>query len=243
MDPRPTVPADEPVGLPPDAYLAMLRLSLRRELRGRTVDVMRELTDSWVFDGVDPFEPLSNGGWRTIRWDYPEWHSIAGDLSTTLAAVVDGDDWAVRLKDLPADLACYVGYVALELSAHHDPLYDVLHGAVFRPLIVAARKKVEPTLFRRYLIGLFDRRNTLDKRALNHEEVVQMTALGVALGSTKDPVLGQQVRWIRGWLGQRLTSGTARFRDIVPSSQRSLFATAVEASAGDVQTWVATFMK
>lgn len=243
MPTEPNVPGNEPVGLSPEAYLEALRFALRREIRGRTVADMRELTDSWTFDGVDPFEPLTNGGWRAIRWDYPDWHSIAGDLSTQLGAVLDGEDWAVKLKDLHVDLACYVGYVALELSAHHDPLYDLVHGAVFRPIIVAARKKVEPTLFRRYLIGLFDRRNTLDKRALNHAEHVHATALGVALGSEFDPAIGQQVRWVRGWLGQRQASGAARFRDMVPANRRSLWTTAIEASGDDARAWAEIFMK
>jgi len=146
-------------------------------------------------------------------------------------------------RTYPPDLACYVGYVALELGAHHDPLYDVLHGAVFRPLIVAGRKKVEPTLFRRYLIGLFDRRSTLDKVALHHTELVQTTTLGVALGSAKDPVIDQHVRWVRGWLGQRLTSGITRFRDMVPADRRQLWNEAVVGTADDSQAWVEIFMK
>ncbi len=240
MSATPSVPSNEPVGLSPEAYLAALRGALRRELRGRTIDEMRELTDAWTFDGVDPFEPLSNDGWKALRWNYPEWHSIAGDLSTHLAAVLDGDDWAVRLNDIPADLACYVGYVALELSVHHDTLYGLLPEAVFRPLIVSARKKAKPTLFRRYLIGLFDRRNTLDKQALNHSELVHTTALGVALGSAKDPTVGRQVRWVRGWLGQRLSSGTTRFCDVLPAARRHLWTEAVEASADDARTWAET---
>lgn len=240
---KPNQPAMVPAGLSSEAYLAELRDALRSELRGEVIGELRGGIDEWNFGGIDPFEPLTNRGRRTISWDYPEWHSISGDLLSQLESTVVGDDPRISLKELPAELACYMGYVALELCAHHDPLYDLLHRAVFLPLIVAGRKKTEPTHYLRYLIGLFDRRDTLDQRAITHAELVQTMAFGIALGSADDPVIGHRVREIRLWLQQRITSAEGCFRETVPASWRPLWTAAVAASSHDAQAWMHTVMK
>ncbi|MGP1272933.1 MAG: hypothetical protein ACTS22_06335 [Phycisphaerales bacterium] len=204
---------------------------------------LREFTDEWIFEGIDAFEPLKNPGRRTLPWELPDWHSISFDLIMRLNEIVEGSDTRIRLKKLPAELACYIGYVALEFNTRQDPLYDLVGRAVVLPLVVAARKDTELLLFRRYLIGLFDRKGTFDPDALNYDELVSTTALGAALGSSGDSLIGSRVRDLRVWLDRRASTGEARFRDWVNSESRPLWLEAAEAAPSDARAWAASFMR
>lgn len=245
MSLEPRQPTNGSAGLSPEAYLAELRISLRHEVRGEAIEELRERIDVWVIDGVvDPFEPLTNQGRRAISWNEADWVDICSNLSVLLWWIIDNaPSRCVPFEKLPPDLACYFGLIVLELNTQHDPLFDHLDEAVVLPLVVAAMKKIEPRLFRRYLIGVFDRREVLDENALNYGKLVWMTALGSALGAADDPVIGHRVREVRLWLDQHGASGEAHFRDMVPARCRPLWTSAVQESPADAQAWAQTFMK
>jgi len=252
----PTGPTDESAGLSPEAYLDTVREALRPRRYRKLIEELRESCDFWILGPgtIDPCEPLTNRGRRTIDWPSPGWNSISSDLMGPLRWVVEGIDLGDRFQPMPPELAGYIAFVYLELCARESPAHDHWEDAIVHTLVLAARRGERPDLFRRYLIGWHDRAGT---HPWNREmpfyadddeyanDAAHHVALAIALGSADDPLIGPRVRAMRAWLDRDAAQGGRRFRlvmqyggDALPALWREV----VAASAPDAIAWGRSFV-
>jgi len=221
----------------PEEFLEYLRVASRRLLRSAAVSDLRCSCDEWTIGGsrIDPIEPLSNRGRRTITWPTDAWNSISVDLLGVLRRAAETETHA-----LPASLAEYAAFVHLELAAIEDPPQGVRTDAFVLPLIIAARQRVSSTEFRRYALGWRRRAGSL---TWNDPEMSLAASLAVAIGSTDDDVIGTSVRRVREALDDHEGPGLGRFCELVRSDHREMWHRAASASAPDAKAWADGFMR
>jgi hypothetical protein len=224
-------------GLGPEEFLEHLRAASRRLRRGDALRDLRSACDEWTIGGgrVDPIEPLTNRGRRTITWPSETWSSISTDLLGAVhGAAENGAD------SLPATLAEYAAFVHLELAAVEDPPQGVRAEAFVLPLSIAAKEGAGSTEFRRYALGWRARAGSLH---WNEPDMAFAASLVVALGSTGDAVIGEWVRTIRERLDDDRRSGGGRFREHVRSDHCGYWRRVASVSAPDAAAWAEGFMR
>ena len=223
--------------LRPEEFLEHLRAANRRLLRGDAVSDLRCSCYEWTIGGgrIDPIEPLTNPGRRTIPWPSDTWSSITTDLLGVLRRAAEGES-----ESLPAALAEYAAFVHLELAAIEDPPQGIRTEAFVLPLIIAARDRASSTAFRRYVLGWLARAGTLP---WNDPEMTFAASLVVALGSMDDAAIGACIKTVRPGLDDDGRSGRRRFGEVVRPDHRELWHRAASASAPDAAAWAKGFMR
>lgn len=227
----------DPAALRAEDFLDHLRAVSRRLLQGDAARDLRCSCDMWTIDPqrVDPLEPLANRGCRTISWPSDTWSSISSDLLGAVQHAAESED-----ESLPVALAEYAMFVHLELAAREDPPQGVRPDAFVLPLRIAARERVSSTAFRRYVLGWHARAAT---SPWNDPEMAFAASLTVAMGSTRDAVIGEVVGRTRARLDHEKRSARVRYRDLVPPHHREFWSRAAAASAPDARAWAAGFMR
>lgn len=227
----------DPDALSPEEFLDHLRAASRRLLRSGVMRDLRSSCDMWTIDPkpVDPIEPLTNRGRRTIKWPSDTWGSISADLLAATHRAAQN-----QALSLPAALAEYSAFVHLELAAREEPPLGVRPDAFMLPLSVAARERASSTEFRRYVLGWHARAGTLP---WNDPGMAFAASLAVSLGSSHDAVIGERVRALRELLDQDARTARERYRDLVRPDERELWCQVVAASAPDAKAWAEGFMR
>ncbi|MEO0482029.1 MAG: hypothetical protein AAF138_00195 [Planctomycetota bacterium] len=244
-------PPAEPAPLAPESYLQAIRDALSHRRYRTLIDELRNACDDWTIGSgtTDPCEPLTNRGRHRIDWRRPTWDSISSDLMGPLRWTVERIDLGKPFKQMPIEMAGYVAFVYLELCAIEEPAHDEWETAVAHPLVIAARRRERPDLFRRYLLGWYDRagalpwnRDTAFDEGFEHycNDAAHHAALAVALGSAEDPLIGTRVLEVRAWLDRDPSLGKKRFRDITRHGDkplRQLWMEIASASSPDAAAW------
>ena len=231
-----------------EEYLGALRDALGHRRHRRVLDDLRSSCDEWTIGDreADPCGPLTDRGCRHI-----DWPSLAGigsvfDLCCGLRWTGAGERSGLDAGRVVPEVAGYIALVYLELCAREEAAHDEAR-VIADVLAIAARCETEPTLFRRYLLGWHERAGRLewnyDAEHPAFAPLAHTVALGIALGSADDPLVGGRVAAMRAWLDGGVASGRGRFRDFVPGDDRGVWAEVARASARDAREWVAGFME
>lgn len=218
--------------------------STLRTVRSDAFERFRESGDSLTFDGIDPCEPLTNRGRRVLSWSSCDWSSLSWEMLLAVEASIKGSEHSVPFEEMPPELAAYAGFVHLELCVRGDPIHGEDDGAILLPLLVAARKNIDPRSFRRYLLGWLERAQSIDRMVDSDgkHDLVRLAEFAVALGSASDSLIGDDVLAIRRRFEDEIATGATRFRDFVSPDERPDWCEVVSASTSDAREWAGRVM-